>query len=73
MDATGIAIRNRLGTPTHPIINTAMIGAFTRMLEKPPLDLIFDAIKADISVKPEQNIMASKDAYERVRLFGIVG
>ena len=72
VDATGIAIRNRLGTHTHPIINTAMIGAFTRMLEIPPLDMIFDAIKEDITVKPEQNIMASKDAYERVWLLGIV-
>jgi hypothetical protein len=38
----------------------------------PPLDMIFDAIKEDISVNPEQNIRASKDAYERVRLPGIV-
>jgi pyruvate ferredoxin oxidoreductase gamma subunit/2-oxoisovalerate ferredoxin oxidoreductase gamma subunit len=72
VDATGIAIRNRLGTPTHPIINTAMIGAFTRMLEMPPLGMIFDAIKEDITVNPEQNITASKDAYEKVCLFGIV-
>ena len=72
VDATGIAIRHRLGTPTHPIINTAMIGAFTRVLEMPPLELIFDAIKEDITIKPQQNIMASKDAYERVQLFGII-
>ena len=72
VDATDIAIQNRIGTPTHPIINTAMIGAFSRMLEMPPLDMIFDAIKEDITVKPEQNITASKDAYERVRLLGNV-
>ena len=72
VDATGIAIRNRLGTPTHPIINTAMIGAFARALEMPPLEMVFDAIKEDITVKPQQNIMASRDAYERVQLFGIV-
>jgi pyruvate ferredoxin oxidoreductase gamma subunit len=72
VDATGIAIRNRLGTPTHPIINTAMVGAFTRMLEIPPLDMIFDVIKEDIAANPAQNITASKDAYEKVRLLGIV-
>ena len=72
VDATGIAIQNRLGTHTHPIINTAMIGAFTRMLEMPPLELIFDAIKEDITVKPQQNIMASKDAFERVQLLGMI-
>ncbi len=72
VDATGIAIRNRLGTHTHPIINTAMIGAFSRMLEMPPLELISDAIKEDIVVKPEQNVRAAKDAYESVQLFGRV-
>ena len=71
VDATDIAIRNRLGTHTHPIINTAMIGAFARILEMPPLEMIFNAIREDITVKPEQNIAASKDAYERVRLLGI--
>ena len=72
VDGTGIAIQNELGTRTHPIINTAMIGAFARMLEMPSLDAIADAITEDIPIKPEQNIQASKDAYENVQLFGLV-
>jgi 2-oxoacid:acceptor oxidoreductase gamma subunit (pyruvate/2-ketoisovalerate family) len=72
VDATGIAIKNELGTRTHPIINTAMIGAFARMLEMPPFEAISDAIKEDISIKPEQNIQASKEAYENVQLFGLI-
>jgi len=72
VDATGIAIKNALGTRTHPIINTAMIGAFARMLEMPSLEAISDAIKADISLKPERNIQASKEAYENVQLFGLI-
>jgi len=72
VDANQIAVNNGLGSRTQPIINTAMIGAFSRMLEMPPLDMIFDAIQEDISVKPEQNIMASKDAYEKVQLLGLV-
>lgn len=72
VDATHIAIHNHLGTRTHPIINTAMIGAFARMLDKPPLDMIADAIHEDIAAKPEQNIQASKDAYADVQLFGLV-
>ena len=72
VDATGIAVQNRLGTRTHPIINTAMIGAFSRMLEMPPLAMISDAIKEDIAVKPEQNIRAVIDAYESVQLLGMV-
>jgi pyruvate ferredoxin oxidoreductase gamma subunit/2-oxoisovalerate ferredoxin oxidoreductase gamma subunit len=72
VDATGIAIQNRLGTHTHPIINTAMIGAMARMLEMPPLDMIFDAIREDIAIKPEQNVMASKDAHDGAQLIGMV-
>ena len=72
VDATGIAVQNRLGTRTHPIINTAMIGAFSRMLEMPPLEMISDAIKEEIAVKPELNIRAVKDAYESVQLLGMV-
>jgi 2-oxoacid:acceptor oxidoreductase gamma subunit (pyruvate/2-ketoisovalerate family) len=72
VDATYIAKENKLGTRTHPIINTAMIGAFARMLEMPPLDAIADAIKVDIPIKPEQNIQASQEAYENVQIIGLV-
>ena len=72
VDATGIAIENRLGTRTHPIINTAIIGAFARLLEKPPLEMICDAIKEEITTSPEQNIRAAKEAYESVQVYGPV-
>ena len=72
VDATGIAIQNELGTRTHPIINTAMIGAFARIMEMPPLEMISEAIKEDISIKPEQNIQASIQAYENVHIIGLV-
>ena len=73
VDATGIATQNGLGTRTHPIINTAMIGAFARMMEMPPLDMIAEAIKEDIPVKTEKNIHASREAYENVQLHGLIG
>jgi len=72
VDATAIAIQNQLGTRTHPIINTAIIGAFARIMEKPPLEMIADAIKEEIHTKPEQNIQACKDAYENVKIYGLV-
>ena len=72
VDATGIAKENNLGTRTHPIINTAMVGAFARMLAMPPLDAIAEAIREDIPIKSEQNIQASKAAYENVQLIGLI-
>ena len=72
VDATGIAVQNELGTRTHPIINTAMIGAFARILKMPPLEMIAEAIKEDIPIKPAQNIQASKEAYKNVQLYGLI-
>jgi pyruvate ferredoxin oxidoreductase gamma subunit/2-oxoisovalerate ferredoxin oxidoreductase gamma subunit len=72
VDATGIAVQNQLGTRTHPIINTAMIGALARVLDLPPLAMIAAAIKEDIAIKAEQNIQAAGDAYRKVQLFGLV-
>ena len=72
VDANAIAVKNQLGTRTHPIINTAMIGALARVLDMPPLEMIAAAIKEDIAIKPEQNIQAANDAYAKVQLFGLV-
>ena len=68
VDATQIAVKYDLGTRTHPIINTAMVGAFARMMGIPPLETISEAIQEEITTKPEQNIQASKEAYEQVNL-----
>lgn len=72
VDAGHIAVENGLGTRTHPIINTAMIGAFAKVLQMPPLDMISSAIKNDIHIKTEQNVAAAQQAYEEVKLYGMV-
>ncbi len=72
VDATRIALKCDLGTRTHPMINTAMIGAFARIMQMPPLDIIAEAIKAEITIKPEKNIQALKEAYERVNIVGLI-
>ena len=68
VDATQIAIDCDLGTRTHPIINTAMIGAFAKMMDQPPLKMVSEAIKAEIATKPENNIQAAQKAYKQVTL-----
>jgi pyruvate ferredoxin oxidoreductase gamma subunit/2-oxoisovalerate ferredoxin oxidoreductase gamma subunit len=70
LDASRLAVEQGLGTRTHPIINTAMVGAFSRVLEKPSLDAVLSAIEKEIPVKPEQNIRAAQNAFEQVRLHG---
>lgn len=69
VDADRIAAENGLGTRTHPIINTAMIGAFAKVLGMPPLDNITAAIKNEIHVKADQNILAAQQAFDKVTLY----
>jgi hypothetical protein len=38
------------------------------MMGMPPLDIISEAIQAEITTKPHNNIQASKEAYEQVSL-----
>jgi pyruvate ferredoxin oxidoreductase gamma subunit len=70
VDANQIALLHRLGTRTHPIVNTSVMGAFARMLEMPPLDAIESAIREDLPAEAQRNIDAARDAYEKVNLLG---
>ena len=68
VDANQIAVDNGLGSRTRPIINTAMIGAFARVMKMPHLDMITAAIKSEIHIKTDQNVSAARQAYEAVTL-----
>jgi 2-oxoacid:acceptor oxidoreductase gamma subunit (pyruvate/2-ketoisovalerate family) len=72
VDATKIAVKHELGTRTHPMINTAMVGAFAKLYEKPPLEDIIFAINEEIKVKTAYNVMAAREASETVHIYGRV-
>jgi pyruvate ferredoxin oxidoreductase gamma subunit/2-oxoisovalerate ferredoxin oxidoreductase gamma subunit len=72
-DANQIALNHRLGTRTHPIVNTAMIGAFARILGMPPLEAVAAAIEEDLTAEAQRNIAAARDAYREVCLLGRIG
>lgn len=66
-DATQIALKYHLGTKTAPIVNTAILGAFVRLHPFVSLETVLEGIKEYLSVKKEENILACKEAYEKVR------
>ncbi|MFP4308477.1 MAG: 2-oxoacid:acceptor oxidoreductase family protein [Desulfococcaceae bacterium] len=68
VNAARIALENRLGSRTQPIINTAMLGAFARVLEAPSIADVEAAIVEEIPVKPEANCRAARMAYDAVDL-----
>ncbi len=67
VDASGIAIRHGLGSPTQPIVNTALLGAFAAGFDMVTLDSVCGAIEDTVPLKIEENIEAAKDAAETAR------
>jgi pyruvate ferredoxin oxidoreductase gamma subunit len=72
VDATRIALKHQLGSRTHPIVNTAILGAFTRVLGMPPLEALVKAIEEDVPTKPKENILACQEAFQEVQMKGLV-
>ena len=68
VDASGIATRHRLGSKTHPIVNTAILGAFARITGFVKLESILEAIQEEIPIAPDRNVKAAREAYELVRV-----
>jgi len=67
VNATGIAVKHKLGTLAAPIVNTAIIGAVIKMLDLTKLESLLQAIKEGIPIRPEDNMAAAEEAYETAK------
>ena len=65
INATEIAVKNKLGSLAAPIVNTAIAGAVIKVLGLTKLESLAAAIREGISIKPEDNVKAAEEAYER--------
>jgi 2-oxoacid:acceptor oxidoreductase gamma subunit (pyruvate/2-ketoisovalerate family) len=65
IDATDIAVRHQLGTLAAPIVNTAIVGAVAKILTLTKLESLIEAIKEGVPQKPEENVQAAIEAYEK--------
>ncbi|MCB0548102.1 MAG: 2-oxoacid:acceptor oxidoreductase family protein [Phaeodactylibacter sp.] len=63
--ATRISLELGLGSKSLPIINAAMIGALARIFEV-SLELVQEAIRANVPAKPEANMEAAARALRSV-------
>jgi 2-oxoacid:acceptor oxidoreductase gamma subunit (pyruvate/2-ketoisovalerate family) len=67
VDATNIAIRNGLGSRTNPILNTAILGAFSKVTGLVKIDSIALAIREEVPGKKGENAQAAREAYNEVK------
>lgn len=63
VDARAIAINNKLGTRTAPIVNTAILGGLAKASGIVKIGSIVDGIKERSPAKKEENAQAALDAY----------
>jgi len=66
VDASRIALRRGLGSRTHPIVNTAILGAFARATGLVGRDAVCDAIRQEVPSQQDANVEAAREAYESV-------
>ncbi len=67
IDATEIAIKHGLGTKTNPIVNTAILGAYSKAVGNVKIESIEEAILQNAPRKKEENRKAAVEAYEKTR------
>lgn len=68
IDASSIAVKHRLGSRTQPIVNTAILGAFSRTTGLVSIGAVIESIEESAPVKKEANVQAAREAYENVDL-----
>lgn len=68
VNASEIAIRHRLGSRVSPIVNTAILGAFARATGVITIENLQKAVRDNVAVKTDNNILACKEAFEKVIL-----
>lgn len=68
VDASKIAAAHGLGSPSYPIVNTTILGAFAQVAGVVGFEAVIRAITEEAPVKPEANAQAAREAYQQVKL-----
>lgn len=67
VDASGIAVKYGLGPINAPIVNTAILGAFSRITDLVGLEAVLESIAEYVPIKMENNVAAAREAYQRAK------
>ena len=70
-DASAIAVKYRLGSATNPIVNTAILGAFSKATGLVQIESVIKAIREGFPHYPDRNNDAALEASELVQMRSI--
>ena len=69
VDATGIALKNDILVGGIPVVNTPILGAVPKIIDRVTLKAIQDTVKGKWKAElAERNVKATQDAYEEVEV-----
>ena len=66
VDASTIAVEHQLGSSSNPIVNTAILGAFSKATGLVTIESVEKAVEEYVPLKKENNRKAARAAFERV-------
>lgn len=72
VDASGIALRHKLGSRTEPIVNTAILGGFARATGIVGIEALAETVRESVPGKGKENEAAAREAFEAVKIRNIV-
>ena len=64
LDANSISLKYGLGSSAVPIVNTTILGAFSKVTQTIKIESVLDAVRENAPSKPENNAKAALEAYE---------
>ncbi len=68
LDANSISQKHGLGSSSVPIVNTTILGAFSKVTQTVAIESIVEAVRESAPSKPENNAKAALEAYQAVSL-----
>ena len=68
VDANRIAQDNGLGSTTAPVVNTVILGAFSKITALVGLQAVVESIKEYVPAKTEANLAAAKAAFKEASI-----
>jgi 2-oxoacid:acceptor oxidoreductase gamma subunit (pyruvate/2-ketoisovalerate family) len=70
IDASALAVKHELGSRQHPIVNTAILGAFARQTGMVSLESVLEAVAQEVPFKRDANKQAATDAFTMIKMNG---
>ena len=64
VDASHIALKYRLGPRNAPIVNTSILGAFSRITGLVGLETLCEAVHDAVPIRQDENVQAVREAFE---------